>query len=163
MVRRVLALGVVGIGIASLLTGCGPSGTVNVEAAANATDPACASVVLNLPEEMGSIDGMIEKRRTSSQGTGAWGSPSAVVLRCGVAEPGPTDATCSEIGGVDWINVGDEGDTMAYVSYGRSPAVEVTIDASRVTPIEALGRIAPALGNTEAYGGCVGLDELESP
>lgn len=161
MVRRVLALGTVGIGIASLLTGCGPAGTVTVEAAENAADPACASVVLNLPEELSSIDGVVEKRKTSSQGTGAWGSPSAVVLRCGVTEPGPTEDTCSEISGVDWINVGGEGDTATYVTYGRTPAVELTIDATRVTPIEALGRISPTLGNTEVYSGCVGIGEVD--
>lgn len=161
MVRRVLALSLVGIGLASLLTACGPAGTVSVEPAENATDPACASVILNLPEEISSPEGPQPKRQTSSQATGAWGSPAAVVMRCGVPEPGPSSATCSEVDGVDWINVSDDDEIYTFVTYGRSPAVEVTVDSSVVTGIEALGRISPALGNTEQYSTCVGLDEVE--
>ncbi|WP_293697554.1 DUF3515 domain-containing protein [uncultured Agrococcus sp.] len=163
MVRRVLTLSAVGIGLATLLTACGPAGTVSVDPAENAIDPACASVVLNLPEEMGTGEEPLPKRQTSSQGTGAWGSPAAVVMRCGVPEPGPTTDTCMPVDDVDWINVHTEGDTYTFVTYGRSPAVEVTIDTTQVTGVEALGRVSPALGNTELYATCVGYDEVEQP
>ncbi|TKR26836.1 DUF3515 family protein [Cellulomonas hominis] len=87
-----------------LLAGC--ASTVGVAVAPDAADPACARVVLALPESLG--DGL-DELRTTSQATWAWGDPTdPVTLRCGVAVPGPTTEQCVTMetaGGtsIDWL------------------------------------------------------------
>ncbi|WXZ51180.1 DUF3515 family protein [Clavibacter tessellarius] len=49
-------------------------------------------------------------RETDAQGTGAWGDPqSTVILRCGVATPGPTTDACISYDDVDWVEDDLEG------------------------------------------------------
>lgn len=154
MKRRSVALVTVAVALSSLLAGCSNGGTVSVEPAENATDPACASVVLNLPDTISDGDVQLDKRTTSSQATGAWGSPAAVVMRCGVPEPAPSTAQCTTVDDVDWVNVAVDGATYTWVSYGRTPAVEVTLDNNRATAIAALSAISPAMGRTTQYSQC---------
>lgn len=94
-----------------VLGGC--SATVGVSPAVHADDPACASVLLALPESLG--EGL-ERVQTSSQGTAAWGTAQqAVVLRCGVEPPGPTIEQCVTMetasgASVDWlVSAGSDG------------------------------------------------------
>ena len=154
MKRRTLALGLVAAAATSLLSGCSNGGTVAVEPAENASDPACASVVLNLPDSINEGGLPLDKRTTSSQATGAWGSPTAVVMRCGVPEPAPSTDACTTISDVDWVNVSAEDSTYVWVTYGRSPAVEVTLDNTKASAMSALSAISPALGRTEQYAQC---------
>lgn len=58
-------------------------------------------------------------------GVVSWGSP-AIVLRCGATEVGPTTLPCIAVDGVDWV-VDDAGDPIRFVTYGRSPALEVFV------------------------------------
>ncbi len=87
-----------------LLAGC--ASTVGVAVAPDAANPACARVVLALPESLG--DGLGELR-TTSQATWAWGDPTnPVTLRCGVAVPGPTTEQCVTMEtasgtSIDWL------------------------------------------------------------
>lgn len=73
---------------------------------------------------------VLDRARAEGQGVGllGWGSP-AIVLRCGLAEPGPTTLTCLAVDGVDWV-IDEKADPMTAVSYGRSPAVEVRMPRS---------------------------------
>ncbi len=92
---------------APALAGC--SQAVGVAVAPDATDPACARVVLALPDSLADLD----RSRTTSQATAAWGSgPDAVTLRCGVEVPGPTTEQCVTVEtpsgpSVDWIVTAD--------------------------------------------------------
>nr|WP_240934321.1 DUF3515 family protein [Cellulomonas sp. IC4_254] len=87
-----------------MLAGC--ASTVGVAVAPDAADPACARVVLALPESLG--DGL-QELRTTSQATWAWGDPAEpVTLRCGVAVPGPTTEQCVTMEtasgtSIDWL------------------------------------------------------------
>lgn len=100
------AAGVAALALAGvpLLAGC--ASTVGVAVAPDAADPACARVVLALPESLG--DGL-EELRTTSQATWAWGDPAEpVTLRCGVAVPGPTTEQCVTMEtasgtSIDWL------------------------------------------------------------
>lgn len=56
----------------------------------------------------------------------AWGDP-AVIARCGLSSPGPTTDDCIDVSGVDWVAHHLDGGGMAFVTYGRSPAIEVLI------------------------------------
>jgi hypothetical protein len=109
----------------TLLTGCVQA--VPLQPADNANDPACADVIVRLPDTVADKP----KRETTAQATGAWGDPAAVLLHCGVTVPGPTTDTCIALNGVDWIADESEAaeDTYRYTTYGRVPAVEVVINA----------------------------------
>src|SRR5690606_13163799 len=74
-----------------VLAGCAPA--VPMTAATDAANPECAEVIVRLPaalEDAAKQDsdnepaGVWLKRETDAQGTGAWGNPVAVLLRCGV-------------------------------------------------------------------------------
>jgi len=152
--RRVLlsALGVAVTG--SALVACAP--VISVPVATHATDPACADVVLDLPDQVAGQD----QKTTSSQATSAWGSAgSAITLRCGVAEPGPSDR-CQSIenpdgSSVDWVT--DETPTgWTFVTYGRDPAIEVQVPKSlgEGQPTVALVDVAPAVADVRATKRC---------
>ncbi|GAA1984015.1 hypothetical protein GCM10009718_21700 [Isoptericola halotolerans] len=110
----------------ALLVACTPM--IGVEAGADAANPDCAPVMLALPDV---VAGDLEKTNTNAQATAAWGEPgAAVTLRCGVALPGPS-ADCQRIdsveGSVDWIVASADDGTWRFTTYGREPAVEVTV------------------------------------
>lgn len=131
---------------AAALSGCAT--TVDLEPAEGANDPACAEVSVRLP---GSVAEQ-PRRWTDAQATGAWGAPdSSVLLRCGVTPPGPTEAKCITLGGVDWIVDESQAPKYLVTSYGRVPAVEVFIDNESVSPNDVLSQlgVVVAAGTTQ--------------
>lgn len=143
-------------------TACGP--TVQVEVAPNAADPRCASVVLALPDPLATYP----RLSTTSQATTAWGDPAApIVLRCGVEPPGPTTDRCvtaTDAAGtsVDWIAVedapgSDGGSGWTFTTYGREPAVEVTVppEVTQDNSTSFLVDLAPAVSKTAVHRACV--------
>jgi hypothetical protein len=141
------------VGVA--LTGC--STTVNLDPAEGANDPACAELSVRLP---GSVAEQ-PRRWTDAQATGAWGEPSAVLLRCGVTPPGPTEARCITIGGVDWIVDESQAPRYLVTTYGREPAVEVFVDNEVVSPNDVLGDLGLVVsGTTTADSACTLTETL---
>jgi hypothetical protein len=130
--------------VAVALAGC--AGTVALEPAPAADDPACAAVTVLLPDTVAGE----ERRWTDAQSTGAWGSPSSVILTCGVTEPGPTTQRCELVEGVYWVidETDAENDRYRFTTYGRSPAVEVYLDNATVGSADTLRALSPML-NTE--------------
>lgn len=124
---RILALAAALSAGTVALTGC--AGDVPMEAAPNANDPACADVIVRLPQTVADL----EKRTTNAQATGAWGDPSAVELRCGIEPSGPTTDDCVSVDGVDWIIDRENAPLFRFEAYGRSPGLEVFVDAERVS------------------------------
>ncbi|MDO4918520.1 MAG: DUF3515 family protein [Kocuria sp.] len=140
------------------LTGC--ESTVTVDSAPHASDPACASVLLAMPQKVSDL----AQRETSSQGTTAYGDPSAMIVRCGVAEPGPTTNPCTDVNGVDWLisEVADQKGQWRAVTYGRSPATEVLFDGNRVPSSTALVDAGSAVQNVPQTRKCESVkDTLE--
>lgn len=133
---RVLASLLAAAAVTASLAGC--SSTVSLTAPEDANDPLCAEVSVRVPA---TIDGQ-ERRWTDAQSTAAWGDPTAVILACGVTPPGPTEARCITVGGVDWVV--DESDAPRYrvTTYGRVPAVELLIDNEVVSSNTVLDRLA---------------------
>jgi hypothetical protein len=84
------------LALAVSLSAC--SAPVAVEPAPDAANPACAPEMIAVPDSIGDAS----LRKTTSQATAVWGDPAAVVLRCGVASPGPTTDRCVTVNGVDW-------------------------------------------------------------
>lgn len=135
------------------VAGCAP--TVSMDGAEDANDPLCAEITVRLP---GAVDGQ-QRRWTNAQATGAWGEPAAVLLTCGVTPPGPTEAKCITIGGVDWIVDESEAPTYRVTTYGRTPAVEVYIDNRDVSSNDVLDRLGPIIaGAIDAGSACVASD-----
>jgi hypothetical protein len=144
------------------LAGCAP--TVTLKPAADATDPACAQVVVALPDTVAGL----AARETDAQGTGAWGQPASVILRCGVPSPPPTAAECVTVDGIDWIRDDTDDPNFAFTTYGRTPAVEVIIDSDGdpdvdddgVSGREALTDLSSAVGVLPQNGGkCVAPED----
>lgn len=163
MLRSVFrAAGEVGAALALALTlavalaACSP--VVDVPSASGAADPACASVMLALPETVADLPA----RETSSQSTAAWGEPSQVIVRCGVPAPGPTTDPCVGVEGVDWVMKEGEG-AWTLTTYGRSPAVEVLFDPDQVASSTVLVDLAAAVRRVPQDGKCLGPADLPGP
>jgi Protein of unknown function (DUF3515) len=117
----------VGVAVVGLLAGC--SATVALTPAADATSAKCASVVVLLPDTVSTL----AQRETNAQGTGAWGEPPDILLHCGVPVPDPTSALpCYSVDGIDWLLKADPKQVFTFTTYGRDPAVSVTVNAKDV-------------------------------
>jgi len=139
------------------------SAAVALQPAEDATDPDCARVVVALPDTVAGLDA----RETNAQGTGAWGSPAYVLLRCGVPAPPPTSAECVRLDGIDWIRNSDDDPNFVFTTYGRTPAVEVIIDSDGdpdvdndgVSGFEALTDLSSAVALIPQTNKCVSPED----
>lgn len=136
-------------------------GTVQVPAGPAATDPVCADIIQNAPPQVLGMD----RVETSSQGTAAWGEgEDTVVMRCGVTPPGPTTDTCTTLEDgsgvqIDWIVRELESNVFLYTTYGREPAIDVSVPRSAAPdqPSAAALDLAQVIDRSiEATAHCVG-------
>jgi hypothetical protein len=130
--------------LAAAVAACSDGGgTPDLAPAPGAGTPACADVVDRAPQRV------LDRERATPQalGVAAWGDPP-IVLQCGV-EPaeGPSSDPCLAVDGVDWLltNPDDEDAPAAFVTYGRSPGVRVTVPGNRQEANGALVDLAPAV------------------
>jgi len=147
------------------LAGCTP--VVALQPADDAADPACATVIVSLPDTVAGLP----SRETNAQATGAWGEPTAVILRCGVPSPAPTATLpCVTVDGVDWLR-DDSGDpNFVFTTYGRTPAVEVIVDSDGdpdvdndgASGLEALTDLATAVQRLPVTGKCVAAEDAQN-
>lgn len=129
-----------------LLSGC--AATVNLEAAEDSNNPACAEVMVRLPDSVGDH----QKRFTNSQATAAWGDPAAVLLRCGLPEVTVSQLPCVTAGNLDWLVDDSQAPKYRFISYATTPAIEVVVDsdvASGVTTLEKLEAAVTVLGQSK--------------
>lgn len=142
------------------LAGCAAAVPMTPAPDANAVE--CAQVTVHLPESIGETE---TRRETDAQATGAWGEPTSVLLRCGATEPGPTDLPCYTIQGVDWIvdSPKDDPESAILTTYGRSPAVEVIFNTTKLTGASVMGDLADAVGYLPTTGrACTSAEDLPS-
>jgi Protein of unknown function (DUF3515) len=152
-----LTLAAVAVLAVGLLTGCSP--TVALTPAASATSAKCASVVVLLPETVSTL----AQRETDAQGTGAWGEPADILLRCGVPVPDPTSALpCVTVDGIDWLRNDKKAPVYVFTTYGRDPAVAVTINSKDVKADgnQALNDLAVAVAEIPTKHHCVAPEEV---
>lgn len=107
-----------------LLAACSP--TVALNPAVDAVNPKCADVIVRLPKTVAGY----ALRQTNAQATGAWGDPVSVLLRCGVAPPGPSTDVCYTVKGIDWLRHQENSHVYLFTTFGRVPATQVVIDDS---------------------------------
>ncbi|UVJ41613.1 DUF3515 domain-containing protein [Arthrobacter sp. CJ23] len=137
-----------------VLSGCSPA--VDVAAAGDAANPACAPMMVALPDSIGDA----ARRKTNSQATAAWGDPSQVILRCGVNVPGPTTDRCVSVNDVDWVI--KEGEPFwTLTTYGREPATEILMDVDKISSATVLADLSAAAGKIKATRNCVGLGDVQ--
>ncbi|EMY32631.1 hypothetical protein D477_019186 [Arthrobacter crystallopoietes BAB-32] len=146
-----------GAGAVLAATGCSP--VVEVDPAEDAANPACAPMMVVLPQFVADFP----RRETSSQATAAWGDPSRVILRCGVPEPGPTTDQCVSVNGIDWV-LREGEQTWSAVTYGRSPATELVFNPDEVASSTILVDLADAAAKIPQTSKCLSPDdELDAP
>lgn len=153
MIRRLAASAALALGLG--LSGC--AATVHLEPAEDANHPACADVTVRLPDAIERL----ERRWTDAQSTGAWADEegTAVILSCGVTPPGPTTLQCVTFDGVDWIVDPSKLPMQRITTYGRTPATQVYVDTSRISPDAVLSAISPLVSPIPAEAQCVDPDE----
>jgi hypothetical protein len=138
-----------GVGVllsASLLVLAGCSPTVSLQPAERANTPECANMTVRLPERLDGLD----KRTVNAQATAAYGSPVAVIVRCGLPLPAPSTLPCVTVGGIDWLRDDADEPTFRFLTYGLDPATEVIIDSTVASGLEVLSGLASAVGSQSA-------------
>jgi hypothetical protein len=140
-----------------LLTGC--TATVPLKPSRDAANPACADLIVRLPAAVGALP----ERETNAQSTGAWGTPAAVLLHCGVAVPVPTTLPCLNVNGIDWIEDDSKAPIYRYTTYGRDPATELVIDSGKVSGSTVLVDLTQAVSAIPATRQCLGFEDLPIP
>lgn len=135
-----------------LLAGC--ASTVTLTPADDATNPACADVIVHLPDTVAGL----ASRETDAQATAAWGTPASVILHCGVPVPPPTaEFRCLTYDGVDWL-IDDTGDPVVVATtYGRDPAVEVVMQGAEGGVV--LTDLSSAVAGIPAERACIAIGD----
>lgn len=139
---------------AALLSGC--AGAVGLQPAADATNPNCADVIVRLPDTVADAP----ERETDAQATGAWGDPATILLHCGVTPPGPTTLPCDNVNGVDWIRDDSQAPLYTFTTFGRDPAVEVTLDSGAVSSSSTLVDLAIAVSSIPQTDACLNVQDV---
>lgn len=143
--------------LVTVLAVSGCASTVEVASAKDSNNPACAPMMVALPDALADAG----RRTTSSQATAAWGDPTTVVLRCGVTPPTPTTDICVGVNGVDWVI--KEGDPVwTITTYGREPATEILLDPKKVNSSTVLAQLSSAANKLPRLRGCVGPSDVEN-
>ena len=145
--RTLPALAAIALALVGL-TAC--SSAVALDPAADANNPACAAVTVRLPDDIG---GNL-KRETNAQATGAWGTPSAVLLRCGLPPVEASTLLCVTAGGVDWLVDDSQKPSYRFISFGRKPAAEVIVDSKKISGVTALEALGPAVQQLPSTRAC---------
>jgi len=142
------------LALLGLLSGC--AGTIALQPAEAANDPACAEIMVRVPDVVAGLD----RRSTNAQSTAAWGDPAAVILRCGVPDGGPSVLPCFTVDNVDWLRDDANDPNFTFVTYGRNPAVEVLIDSAAVSGTAVLSDLSIAVGTLEPLRVCVDATDV---
>lgn len=131
-----------------------------MDAAQDANDPACADVIVRLPQTLDTL----ERRETNAQATGAWGDPASVLLYCGIEPSGPTTLSCVNVKGVDWIMDDSRAPMYRFEAYGRSPGLEVILNGDdKVSSTNVLAELSPSVSQLPQERECTSISEsLES-
>ncbi|GAA4663079.1 hypothetical protein GCM10023225_34990 [Kineococcus glutinatus] len=80
--------------------------------------------------------------------------------------PGASTAECLAIAGpggadpVDWLLDASSDRATRFVTYGRTPAVEVTVGATGVAATAQLVDLGPAVSPLPQQRRCTGLDDV---
>jgi hypothetical protein len=142
------------LALVGLLSGCATA--VVLKPAELANEPACAEVMVRLPDTVAGEP----RRSTNAQSTAAWGNPAAVILRCGLPEEGPSALPCFTVDSIDWLRNDAEDPSFTFLAFGRAPGLEVIIDSTAVSGTSALSDLATAVGSLPAERFCLDATDV---
>ncbi|WP_432541333.1 DUF3515 family protein [Kineococcus sp. SYSU DK002] len=122
-----LVLAVVVAAVTAVAVWAYVAGSRGVDPAPDAGDPACAPLLAALPTALGDLP----REPQGAAGVAVWGEDQ-VVLRCGAQVLGPTEKACIPVAdsagrSVDWVQDAANERAVRFLTYGRTPAVEVTV------------------------------------
>lgn len=135
---------------ASIFSGC--SATVNLDAAPDANNPTCAEQAVRLPDE---IEGLV-RRTTNAQATGAWGTPTAAIFRCGITPVEVSELPCVTTSDIDWLVDDSNAPSYRFITFARTPATEVIVDSKVTSGAAVLDALAAAVARSEVSKRCSG-------
>jgi hypothetical protein len=95
------------------------------------------------------------RRQTDAQATGAWGTPAAIIERCGLPQVLVSKLPCISAGGVDWLVDDSAKPSYRFISFARNPATEVIVDSKLASGASALDTIGPAVSHIVASDHCL--------
>lgn len=142
------------LAVLTLLAGC--SAAVPLDPAEGSNDPACAEVMVRLPDSVG---GQV-RRTTNAQSTAAWGDPASVILRCGLPETGPSELPCFTVNGIDWLRDDTDAPIYRFVTFGRNPATELLVDSDKASGVDAVDAVGTAVGAIPATSKCLSSEDV---
>lgn len=155
-ITRAVVAAAAAVTLAAALAGC--SSTVPLEPAADANNPGCADVIVRLPDSVSDQ----QRRETNAQATGAWGSPTSVLLYCGVEVPSASTQRCIQVDGIYWLVDDTNEPTYVLRSYGREPAIDVVVDSAVTGATPVLMDLSRAVSWTTPNGHeCTDLDDAD--
>jgi len=134
--------------LAGSLSAC--SSTVSLDASPDSNNPACAEISVRLPDQVDQQS----KRATNAQATGAWGNPTAVILRCGLPSADVSRFPCVTASGVDWLVDSSKKPSYRFITFGREPATEVIVDSTKVSGVTVLDDLSTAIQSVPAGKHC---------
>ena len=147
-ILRTVTATMAGLALAGSLSAC--SAVVNLDASPDSNNPACAEISVRLPDQVASES----KRQTNAQATGAWGDPTAVILRCGLPVVEVSKLPCVTASGVDWLVDDSKKPSYRFITFGRNPATEVIVDSTKVAGVTALDDLSTAVESIPASKHC---------
>ncbi|MDV3221502.1 DUF3515 family protein [Intrasporangium sp.] len=106
-------------GVLLLVAAC--TAAPDVALAPLADEAACSTI--DWPAEVSNLPAVATTPDHPS--VSAWGNPP-IIARCGLRAAAPTEDSCVDVDGVDWV-VRQLTDGTAAVTYGREPAIEVLV------------------------------------
>ena len=129
----------------------------SIEPGPYAGNPKCSDVISRAPETV------LSKHRddVTGKGVASWGDGS-VVLRCGVTPLRPTTNLCVDINDVDWVldeKRAQKDGVQALTTYGRTPAVEVTVEGDGPKAGAALVDVNRAVRGIPQKSKCLALGD----
>ncbi|WP_353055440.1 DUF3515 family protein [Leucobacter sp. CX328] len=148
--RTLATIGLIAVAAPLALSGC--AGPAPMHAADDANNPACAEVIVRLPDTVADL----QKRATNAQSTGAWGNPADVELRCGVETSGPTTDMCVNVNDVDWIIDESQAPLYRFEAYGREPGLEVYVNGDKVSGTSVVTDLAAVAKQLPQVRECTG-------
>lgn len=126
-----------------------------LEAAPDANNPACADVIVRLPDVVAGLD----KRTTNAQSTGAWGDPASIILYCGIEPSGPTTERCVNVNGVDWIIDESQAPLFRLEAYGRNPGLQIVVNSEEASGTDAMLGLSSVVDQLPQERKCLSVDD----
>ncbi|WP_128802641.1 MULTISPECIES: DUF3515 family protein [unclassified Streptomyces] len=132
------------------------SPTHGVRSAPGANTPECRRVVREYPARLAGL----KRTDTGGPGVAVWGD-GAITARCGLEPPAPTTDACVTVNDVAWVwrPHSANGDRL-LVTYGRDPAVELTVSGRVAAVDEVLVQLSALVKPIASRSNCIGEDDV---